>query len=138
MGEIAPCEDASIAGTKGNQTMSTLSNPTGRAGALENVLWAWLAAGTLACLVIPSLRVHDALFGWLPFWLVAVPLIDLGVLHRNRLAAASTLLVRRMRRRRPARQARRLRRDQSLMPRRFFSMRRRNSDMMRRYKSSPR
>ena len=119
--------------------MSTLLNPARREDALENVLWVWLAAGTLACLVYPPLRVHDALLGWLPFWLIAAPLIDLGWLHRNRmLAVVRTLLVRRMHRRRPVRQARRLRCDQSLMPRRFFSMRRRNSDMMRRYRSSPR
>jgi hypothetical protein len=119
--------------------MSTLSSPVERTGALEGVLWAWLAAGALACLVFPPLRAHDALFGWLPFWLVAAPLIDLVLLHREpMLEATRTFLVRRARRRRPSRQARRLRRDQSLMPRRFFSMRRRNSDMMRRYKSSPR
>jgi hypothetical protein len=120
--------------------MSTLSNPAGRAGAFgEAVLWMWLAAGILACLIFPALRTQDALLGWLPFWLIAAPLIDLGLIHRNGLStAARTFLVSRARRRRPARQARRLRRDQSLMPRRFFSMRRRNSDMMRRYKSSPR
>lgn len=118
--------------------MSTLSNPCVRAGAVEDVVWVWLAIGTLACLIFPPLRTHDALFGWLPFWLVVAPLIDLGLLHSRRLSAAvRTFLVRRTRRR-PMRQARRLRRDQSLMPRRFFSMRRRNSDMMRRYKSSPR
>ena len=104
----------------------------------------WLAAGILACLIFPALRTQDALLGWLPFWLIAAPLLDLGLIHRNGLSTAArtafinTLLVSRARRRRPARQARRLRRDQSLMPRRFFSMRRRNSDMMRRYKSSPR
>jgi hypothetical protein len=119
--------------------MSTLSNPVQRAGAIEGLLWIWLLVGSAAWLFFPPLRGHDPLLDWLPFWLIAAPLIDLAWLHRNRLAAAaSTLLVRLTRRRRPARQARRLRRDQSLMPRRFFSMRRRNSDMMRRYKSSPR
>lgn len=119
--------------------MSTLSNPARRAEAIENLLWIWLVAGAFACLLFPPLREHDPLLGWLPFWLVAAPLIDLVLLRRMSLiAAVRTLLVRRTRRRRPARQARRLRRDQSLMPRRFFSMRRRNSDMMRRYKSSPR
>jgi hypothetical protein len=118
--------------------MSMLSNPARRASALEDVLWLWLAAGVLACLAFPPLRTHDALLGWLPFWLVVAPLIDLMLLRRRGLAAlARALLVRRTRPRR-TRQARRLRRDQSLMPRRFFSMRRRNSDMMRRYRSSPR
>src|SRR5215469_15675883 len=118
--------------------MSTLSNPVQRAGAIEGLLWIWLLVGTTVWLFFPPLRGHDPLFGWLPFWLVAAPLIDLGWLHRDRmLVVVRTLLVRRMHHRRPVRQARRLRRDQSLMPRRFFSMRRRNSDMMRRYRSSP-
>ena len=116
-----------------------MSNPAARSGAIENFLWIWLAAGAVAYLLFPPLRGRDPLLGWLPFWLVAVPLIDLLFLNRTRmLAAACALLVRRARRRRPLRQARSLRATQSLMPRRFFSMRRRNSDMMRRYKSSPR
>lgn len=124
--------------------MSSMSNPAMRTHAIENLLWIWLAGGAVACLLFPPLRGHDPLFGWMPFWLVAAPLIDMAVLRRMRVAAAlrtaviNNFLVRRARRRRPARQARRLRRDQSLMPRRFFSMRRKNSSMMRRYKSSPR
>lgn len=119
--------------------MSTLSNPARRAEPVENLLWIWLAAGAFACLLFPPLRGHDPLLGWLPFWLVAAPLLDLSLLHRQDFpAAARMFLVSRVRRSRPLRQARRVRADQSLMPRRFFSMRRRNSDMMRRYKSSPR
>ena len=124
--------------------MSSIPIPVMRTHAVGNLLWIWLAVGALACLVFPPLRAHDPLFGWLPFWLIVAPLIDLGLVHRKRLTATvrsavvDNLLVRRARRRRPARQARRLRRDQSLMPRRFFSMRRKNSSMMRRYKSSPR
>ncbi|MDE2085226.1 MAG: hypothetical protein KGI64_10225 [Xanthomonadaceae bacterium] len=135
--------------------MSTLSNPVRRTETIEGLFWIWLSAGALACLMFAPLRGHDPLLGWLPFWLVAAPLIDLGVLHRHRLAAAAVLLrssmIARVKKRpsehvffgkrgcnraRPC--ARRFRRDQSLMPRRFLSMRRRNSDMMRRYKSSPR
>ena len=119
--------------------MSSMSNQATRTGGIENLLWIWLAAGAVAYLLFPPLRSRDPLLGWLPFWLIAAPLIDLLFLNRMRvLAAACALLVRRARRRRPLRQARRLRASQSLMPRRFFSMRRRNSDMMRRYKSSPR
>ena len=125
--------------------MSTVSNPTAarRTDAIENLLRIWLAAGALACLIFPPLRGHDPLFGWLPFWLVAAPLIDLGVLHRQRLpAAVNTIVVNASRirrtRGRSTQQARRLRRDQSLIPSRLRSMRRRNSDMMRRYRSSPR
>jgi hypothetical protein len=124
--------------------MTTASNPATRTHDIENLLWIWLAAGAVACLLFPPLRGRDPLLGWMPFWLIVVPVIDLGLLRRQSLLAAArtavidNFLVRRARRRHPARQARRLRRDQSLMPRRFFSMRRKNSSMMRRYKSSPR
>jgi len=67
-------------------------------------LWIWFALGVLACACVPGLRVRDPFWGWLPFWLLAAPLIDLAVLHRCRLAATSrALLVRVRRRRRPAR-----------------------------------
>ena len=110
---------------------------------MTGFLWVWFGAGSVALLCFPILRGHDPLFGWLPFWLVAAPLIDLGVLHRRRLPAAVGTIVAnasliRGARRRSMRQARRLRRDQSLIPSRLRSMRRRNSDMMRRYRSSPR
>lgn len=119
--------------------MSSMSNQAARADAIENLIWFWFAAGTVICVLFPQMRGHDPLLGWVPFWLIVAPLIDLLLLRRMRLVAVvRTLLVRRAYRRRPARQARRLRRDQSLIPRRFFSMRRRNSDMMRRYRSSPR
>ena len=119
--------------------MTTASNPAMRTHDIENLLWIWLAAGAVACLLFPPLRGSDPLLGWLPFWLIAAPCIDLLLLNRLRMpAAVRAFLVRRTRRRRPARQARRVCCDQSLMPRRFFSMRRKNSSMMRRYKSSPR
>ncbi len=119
--------------------MPSMSIPVTRTNAIENLLWIWIAAGAVICGLFPPLREHDQLLGWLPFWLIVAPVIDLVLLRRHSLlAVARSFLVRRTRHRRPARQARRLRRDQSLMPRRFFSMRRRNSDMMRRYRSSPR
>ena len=119
--------------------MSTLSNPVRRTDTIEDLLWIWLTAGVVACLLFPALRGHDPLLGWLPFWLIAAPFVDLCFLNRQRLTAAvRAFLVRRTHRRRPARQARRLCRDQSLIPSRLRSMRRKNSSMMRRYKSSPR
>jgi hypothetical protein len=73
-------------------------------------LWIWFALGALAFACVPALRVRDPFWGWLPFWLLAAPLLDLAVLHRCRLAATSrALLVRVRRRRRPARQATRTR-----------------------------
>jgi hypothetical protein len=77
-------------------------------------LWIWLTLGVAVMLLFPTLRGSDPLFGWLPFWLVVAPLIDLAVLRRCWLAATSrAFLVRARRRRRPApRQARMLRRRQ--------------------------
>jgi hypothetical protein len=73
-------------------------------------LWAWLALGALAFVCVPALRARDPFWGWLPFWLLVAPLIDLALLHRRRLMAASqAFLVRRLRRRRSTKQARRLR-----------------------------
>ena len=68
-------------------------------------LWAWFACGVLAFACMPALRARDPFWGWLPFWLLVAPLLDLVLLHRCRLAATSrALLVRVRRRRRPARQ----------------------------------
>ncbi|HEX6832421.1 MAG TPA: hypothetical protein VF132_02710 [Rudaea sp.] len=83
-----------------------------RADPLDAAVRVWLALGIAAVLCVPALRGTSAWFGWLPFWLVVAPLIDLAVLRRQRLAAASrAFLVSRSRRRRAApRQARSLRR----------------------------
>jgi hypothetical protein len=79
---------------------------------LRAALWLWFAGGMLALLAVPSLRGFNASIGWLPFWLVVAPLIDLALVRRAWLAATSrALLVRARRRRRCApRQARRLQR----------------------------
>lgn len=78
---------------------------------LRTALWLWFACGLAALLAFPALRGSSAMIGWLPFWLVIAPLIDLALLRRRWLALASrAFLVRARRRRRPARQARRLQR----------------------------
>ena len=78
---------------------------------LRTALWLWFACGLVALLAFPALRGSSAMVGWLPFWLVIAPLIDLALLRRHWLAAASgAFLVRARRRRRPVRQARRLQR----------------------------
>ena len=73
-------------------------------------LWVWFVFGALAFACIPALRGRDPFWGWLPFWCVVAPLLDLGVLHRHQLLARSqAFLARRMqRRRRAGQQARRL------------------------------
>ncbi|HSE12055.1 MAG TPA: hypothetical protein VLB69_05410 [Rudaea sp.] len=75
-------------------------------------LSCWLILGCAALLCVPVLRGTDPLFGWLPFWLVVAPAIDLAVLRRRSLIARTRNLVARVGRRRTARQARPLRRRQ--------------------------
>lgn len=73
-------------------------------------LWIWLALGAFAFVCIPTLRTRDPFWGWLPYWLLVAPLLDLAVLYRRPLVTASRrLLVRARRRHLPAQQARRLR-----------------------------
>lgn len=46
-------------------------------------LQAWLAVGIVVLMLFPAMRGVDAWFGWLPFWLVVAPTIDLVVLRRR-------------------------------------------------------
>lgn len=75
-------------------------------------LWLWLLCGLAALTIFPALRERSALLGWLPFWLIVAPALDLLLLERDRLrdrlmAMPRALLVRARRRRRPTSQARR-------------------------------
>ena len=77
-----------------NRTVNTFS-------ATELTLWSWFVFGAVVVALIPQARGVTTI-GWLPFWLVVAPLIDLGLFHRTRLLSTSrTLLVRSARRRRP-------------------------------------
>jgi hypothetical protein len=78
---------------------------------LRIAAWTWFGAGCAALLLFPGARAHDATFGWLPFWLVVAPLLDILLLHRSRLMAMPRALLVRARHRRwpPRRQARRRR-----------------------------
>jgi len=114
-------------------------------------LSCWLIVGCAALLCVPSSRGSDPLFGWLPFWLIVAPALDIVVLRRRWLVvtARAWLLHFRAGRNSLRRQARTWRgrsgtrrvpqaaiaataSNQSVMPRRLRSMRRRNSPMMRR------
>ena len=56
--------------------------------------WRWLALGASASLLVPALRGYNVYVGWLPFWLLAAPVVLLALTHRHRLAAAlSAFLV---------------------------------------------
>lgn len=112
-------------------------------------LQVWLILGVAAVVCFPVLRDVDPTFGWLPFWLVVAPAIDLAFLRRTRIVAwMRSGMARYQARRVPRRQARSWRRrserrlmqpaarpaaaaNQSVMPRRLRSIRRRNSPMMR-------
>ncbi|HZP65323.1 MAG TPA: hypothetical protein VFB32_03375 [Rudaea sp.] len=84
---------------------------------LPLALWIWLLAGLAALAAFPELRSRDAWFGWLPFWLVVAPLIDLAILRRARLGSlARAAFARAARRRHRRRQARRVQRRRVLMP----------------------
>ena len=77
----------------------------------SRIMLCWFVVGCAAMICIPAFRGYDPLVGWLPFWLVIAPAIDLAALHRRSLiAVARDLLARVNRRRRTARQAKPLRR----------------------------
>jgi len=86
---------------------------TARAAALPDdmqpwvlALTCWLIAGLAALICVPELRGSSPLFGWMPFWLIVAPAIDLAVLRRRSLMARTQELLARVgRRRRTARQA---------------------------------
>ena len=87
------------------------SSQTSRAAVLSDdmqpwilALTCWLIAGLAALLCVPELRGSSPLFGWLPFWLIVAPAIDLAFLRRRSLTARiGELMV--SRRRRTTRQA---------------------------------
>jgi hypothetical protein len=73
-----------------------------------NVLLCWFAGGSFLLLVFPGLRGVDPWFGWLPFWLVVAPALDLVVLRHRWIAVRLRAGVSRLqsRRRSSRRQAR--------------------------------
>jgi hypothetical protein len=98
--------------------MTPVSSQTSRAAIQADdmspwvvALSCWLVTGVAALVCVPELRGSDPLFGWLPFWLIVAPAIDLAVLrHRSLIARTRQLLVRVGRRRGPVCQAKPLRR----------------------------
>lgn len=88
----------------------TITLPVSEFSATELALWCWLVFGAVVMALIPQARGMQTLVGWLPFWLVVAPLLDLAFVHRHRLLSASRALVSARRRRRPSIQANRTRR----------------------------
>ena len=83
--------------------------------ATELALWSWFVFGAVVIALIPQARGMQSSIGWLPFWLVVAPLLDLAFVHRHRLLSTLRLLLVKVdlaqarRRQRPVRQAQRLR-----------------------------
>lgn len=88
----------------------TITLPISAFSGTELALWCWLVFGAVTMALIPQARGMQSLVGWMPFWLVVAPLLDLAFVHRHRLLSTSrAVLVRARRRRRPSVQASRSR-----------------------------
>lgn len=86
----------------------TITLPVSAFSGTELALWCWLVFGAVIMALIPQARGMQPLIGWLPFWLIVAPLLDLAFVHRQRLLSTSrAVLVRARRRRRPSVQANR-------------------------------
>lgn len=74
---------------------------------LGRALWQALWVGTVLVLLFPAARGHHEWLGWLPLWLLGMPLSALWALHRFRLPRLPLPAAARGRRRRAGGQARR-------------------------------
>lgn len=75
---------------------------------LRRALWQLLWLGAVLVLLFPAARGHHAWLGWLPLWLLGMPLSALWALHRFRLPRLPLPMpAARSRRRRSGGQARR-------------------------------
>ena len=89
----------------------SMTLPVSEYSGTELALWCWFAFGAVAVALIPQARGMQSAVGWLPFWLVIAPLLDLALVHRQQLLSTSrALLVRARRRRRSSIPANRTRR----------------------------
>ncbi len=103
--------------------------PAAHASGLPVLLVAWAALGLTAWICIPAARRGGDTWGaTAPFWLIVAPLLDLIWLKRGSLRSAVRDGICELHNRR----------SQPRCPSRLRSIRRRNSSMIRRYKSSPR
>lgn len=73
---------------------------------LDNALKQAVLIGIIAVLAIPAARGHSDWLGWMPLWLLGMPLAAWWALHRFRLPHRPAAAVRPVRRR-PRVQARR-------------------------------
>jgi hypothetical protein len=74
---------------------------------LDRMLRRAVVLGALAVLLIPAARGHNPWLGWMPLWLVGMPLVAWWALHRFPLPARPVRRSRLQARRRSGPQARR-------------------------------
>jgi hypothetical protein len=95
--------------------------PVSAFSATELALWSWFVFGAVVIALIPQARGVTTI-GWLPFWLIVAPLLDLAFVHRGRLFDASKSVVAQARTSRSRRrtsatpQARHTRRPRAIKP----------------------
>lgn len=65
-----------------NQSNQSDSHDSVSSGALDRLLRQVVILGTLAVLLIPAARGSSALIGWLPLWLMGMPLAAWWSLRR--------------------------------------------------------
>lgn len=87
-----------------------LANPSNRTAPavdprLDRALKQALLIGMIAVLAIPAARDYNAWLGWMPLWLLGMPLSAWWALHRFRLPRRPVVVARTVRR--PRAQARR-------------------------------
>jgi hypothetical protein len=95
--------------------------PVSAFSATELALWSWFVFGAVVIALIPQARSVSTI-GWLPFWLIVAPLLDLAFVHRGLLFdasksfAAQARISRSRRRPRTVSQARHTRRPRAIKP----------------------
>ena len=67
------------------------------------IVQAWMTLGILALICIPALRGTSPWFGWLPFWLVAMPAVEWLLLRWRNVAQRSQAAISGLRNRTPLR-----------------------------------
>jgi hypothetical protein len=93
----------------------SMALPVSAYSATELALWSWLVFGAVVIALIPQARGMQSMIGWLPFWFIVAPLLDLGFVHRERLRSTARAVfnrqetIRARRRRRTAQQAKPIR-----------------------------
>jgi hypothetical protein len=71
--------------TRAHNDMSVRRGPAGVDPMLEEILRGAVAVGAVLLLLVPAARGHHAQLGWLPLWLLGMPMMAWWAAHRFRL-----------------------------------------------------